>query len=88
MPKQDKKLTPHQMGIIKRYYEHKEDIAHQNLSEIVSDLYLERNPNRRLALWRRIEKALENAGAQKEKIAELVKNKDVNALAEYVNDSF
>jgi len=33
-------LTPHQKGIVKRYYEHKDTLATQKLGEIVSDLFL------------------------------------------------
>ena len=64
--------TPHQKGIIKRYYENKEDLAYQALSEIVSDLYLA-DSKRKQSLWGRVEKALSNVGTSKEKTAELMK---------------
>lgn len=88
MAKRQKKITPHQMGIIKRYYENRKDIGHQALSELVSDLYLETNGNRKLALWKKVETALRNAGAEDKVIKELMAKKDVKILAEYVNGSF
>ena len=31
-------FTPHQKGIVRRYYEHRDALMHQKLAEIVSDL--------------------------------------------------
>ena len=33
-------FSRHQQGIIKRYYEHKDEISLQRLAELVTDLYL------------------------------------------------
>ena len=43
--------TQYQKGIIKRYYENKDDLSTQKLGEIVSELYLETNPAKRTRLW-------------------------------------
>jgi len=81
-------LTPHQKGIIKRYYENKEDLAHQALSEIVSDLYLESDSKRKQALWKKVETALKNVGTPKKKAAEILKSQNLEKLADYINSSF
>lgn len=80
--------TPYQKGIIKRYYENKENLAHQKLGELVSDLYLEESPKKIGRLWAQIETALANAGTDKKQIAKLVKGKDIQALAAYINEVF
>jgi hypothetical protein len=50
-----REYSEHQQGIIKRYYEHRETIALQNLSEVVSDLYLTGPGVKRKKLWERAE---------------------------------
>jgi hypothetical protein len=55
-------LTPHQRGIVKRFYEHRETLAQQKLGEIVSDLYLCETDAKADRLWKRVEKALGQAG--------------------------
>ena len=80
--------TPYQKGIIKRYYENKADLAHQKLGELVSDLYLETSAKKIDRLWDQIETALENAGADKKQVAKLVKGKDIQVLASYINETF
>ncbi len=50
--------TPYQKGIIKRYYEHGETMALQNLAEIVSDLYLADSNAKKKKLWQKAEAAL------------------------------
>lgn len=84
----EKQYTPYQKGVIKRYYEHKEDLAYQALSEIVSEIYLETNRNKLGKLWKKVETALINAGTDKKKIAELMSSKDVKMLASFVVESF
>ena len=49
-----KPLTPHQKGIVRRYYENREAISTQKLGEIVSELYLCTSPKKADRLWERI----------------------------------
>lgn len=53
-------LSPHQKGIVRRYYEHKDTLMTQKLSEIVSDLYLCEDEKKAARLWESAEKALLN----------------------------
>lgn len=84
----DKKLSQYQKGVIKRYYEHKEDIASQKLGEIVSDLYLAKNATNVKLLWSSAETALLNMGVDKKKFEKIVKDRDLQALAKLVNELF
>ena len=56
-------LSPHQKGIVKRYYENKEDLMTQKLGELVSEIYLNTSEKKAWALWERARVALYNAGA-------------------------
>ena len=56
-------LSPHQKGIVKRYYEHKGSIASQKLGEVVSELYLCESEKKANRLWKSARTALLNAGA-------------------------
>jgi hypothetical protein len=85
----DKQLTPYQKGIIKRYYENKDDIANQKLSELVSDLWLARlDRGKQEKLWKKVRTCLVNAGVKAEDIDEIMKRKNLEELAELVNEMF
>lgn len=49
----------HQKEIISRYYDRREQIMLDRLSEIVSDLYLADSTRRTDQLWKRAEKAMQ-----------------------------
>ena len=81
-------FTPHQKGIVNRYYEHKDALMIQKLGEIVSDLYLCTNPKKAEQLWERAHKALLNAGANKVRVEKLMKDRHLGRLAELVKELF
>lgn len=80
--------SPYQKGIIKRYYENKDDLCTQKLGEIVSDLYLETKATRVKQLWESAETAALNMGANKARVAKIVAAKDLPALAKLVEELF
>ena len=80
--------TGYQKGIIKRYYENKDDINTQKLGEIVSDLYLETNAAKQTRLWSSAETALINLGANKEQVAKIVAERNLGALAKMAEKIF
>ncbi len=84
----DKNYSAHQKGIIKRYYENKEDISTQKLGEIVSEIYLATNPKNIKTLWASAEAALINLGVKKAEVDKIVKAKDVLALAKKAEELF
>lgn len=85
----DKKpLSSYQKGVVKRYYEHKDDIAIQNLGEIVSELYTQTIPHRINALWKRAEAALVNAGVKEERYKDIVASRDLAGLAKLLEEKF
>jgi hypothetical protein len=83
---QGRDLTKHQRGIVRRYYEHRDTIMLQKLSEIVSDLYLCTGEKKAQALWKSAATALKNAGAEPQRIERIVQARDVKALAGLVGE--
>jgi hypothetical protein len=75
-------LSKYQKGIVNRYYEHKDTINATKLAETVSELYLCDDPKKAAKHWKAAELALTNLGVQPAKIAPIIANKDIKALAE------
>jgi hypothetical protein len=80
--------SKYQKGIIRRYYEKREEISTQRLGEIVTELYLADSEKKKARLWEQAEKALYNAGANKAWLEKVVADKDVEGLAEIVQSIF
>jgi hypothetical protein len=80
--------TPHQKGIIRRYYDNKTDLMLQKLGELVSDLTLEEDAAKRRRLWSRAEKALRNLKVPRARIAQILEAQDPDLLAKVVQDFF
>ena len=75
--------TEYQDKIIKRYYDNKDAIMLQKLTEMVTDLYLAEG-KKRLAIWKRVAKALENLKIKPEKIDQIVAKDDPAYLAKFL----
>ncbi|MGI5832722.1 MAG: hypothetical protein ACOX6D_09390 [Thermoguttaceae bacterium] len=75
--------TRYQEGIIKRYYENKDAIMYQKLTELVTELYLSEG-KKRASLWTRAEKALRNMKVSEAEIAEILKRDDPAYLARFL----
>lgn len=81
-----REYSKHQKGIIKRYYDHRDTIATERLSELVSELYLASSDAQRTRLWRRVETALGTAQADPARVARVLESQDPKALAALVAD--
>ena len=81
----DKKFSKHQQNIIKNYYENRESISLQRLSELVTELYLAEGKGREKQ-WKYILVALEKLGLPKDRIEHLRKKDDPRLLAELVEE--
>jgi hypothetical protein len=79
MGKQD--FTPHQQGIIKRFYEHRDTLALQRLGELVSDLYVETSEAKLTRAWKSVHKQLLAAGVHAHQAQSIVTDRDLGALA-------
>ena len=79
-------LTPYQKGIVKRYYENRDTIAFNKLSETVSDLYLETNEKKIATAWRAAYKHMKAVGVHEHQAKAIVEDRDLGALAKIVQD--
>lgn len=80
-----KKYSKYQQNIIKNYYENRESISLQRLSELVTELYLAEGKNREKQ-WKYIVGALEKLALPKDRIEHLRKKDDPRLLAELVEE--
>lgn len=81
----DKKYSKHQQKIIKNYYENREAISLQRLSELVTELYLAEGKARERQ-WKYIVGALQKLGLPEERIEHLRKKDDPRLLAKLVEE--
>ncbi len=81
-------LTPHQKGIVRRYYDNKDNVAVQTLTEIVSELYLCTDQKKAAGLWKKARTALVNAGVPAAKADKTTADQDLKALAKLVEKIF
>ena len=80
-----KKHTKHQQRIIKNYYENREAISLQRLSELVTELYLAEG-KKRAQQWGYIVTALEKLEIPTSRIEHLKKQDDPSLLAKLVEE--
>ena len=81
-------LTPHQKGIVRRYYDNKEDVAHQKLSETVSELYVCTDDKKAARLWKSVQTALVNCGVHAARAERMAAARDLEKLAQIVSEIF
>ena len=81
----DKKYSKYQQNIIKNFYENREAISLQRLSELVTELYLAEGKARERQ-WKFIVGALEKLKLPKERIEHLRKKDDPKLLAKLVEE--
>jgi putative endonuclease len=84
--------SEYQKGIIKRYYENKEDIDSQKLGEIVSELYLATSDVNKKRLWKSAGTSLlslvADKPAMKVRAEKIIADKDLVELAKIVGEIF
>jgi hypothetical protein len=77
--------SKYQEKIIKNYYEHKDAIALQRLSELVTELYLAEGKGR-LKQWKNVVSALEKLKIPQTRIDTLVKQDNPALVAKLVEE--
>ncbi len=80
-----REYTPHQQKIIGRYYENRDQIDHQRLAELVTNLYLAEG-KKRTKLWETAEEAMLRLKVPETRVKHVVATDDPAILAEVVND--
>ena len=80
-----KNYSKHQQKVIKRYYENRDQIDQQRLSELVASLYLA-TPNKQARLWKTAEEIMVRLNVPQSRVEHVIKAADPAVLAEVVND--
>ena len=78
--------TPHQKKIIDRYYENRDGIMFNKLSELVTELYLADTDKKRDSLWKRVEKAMNNLKIKPATVAHILAQRKPELLADHLKD--
>ena len=81
----DSKYSKHQQNIIRNYYENRESISLQRLSELVTELYLAEGKGR-AKQWKYITSALEKLEIPADRIEHLQKQDNPALLAKLVEE--
>jgi len=77
--------TKHQKSIIDNYYKNLDVIMLQKLQELVTELYLVESDSKWEKLWQRVENSLRKLKIKEDMIAEIMREKDLRALAGHIN---
>ncbi len=81
-----KSRQSHQQKIISRYYENRDQIDLQRLSELVTNLYLADSPKKVERQWTTAGEIMERLKVPKTRIEHVLKQRDAAILAEVVKD--
>ena len=81
----DREYTRHQQNIIKRYYDNREQIDSQRLSELCTNLYLA-SGKKQEKMWVTAQETMTRLGVKQSRIDHIMSSKDPAILAELVKD--
>lgn len=81
----DRNYSPHQQKIIKRFYDNRDQMDDQRLSELVAELYLA-SDKKKAKLWESAKGIMTRLGVPESRIAHILKTADPAILAEVVKD--
>jgi hypothetical protein len=81
----DRNYSPHQQKIIKRFYDNRDQMDDQRLSELVAELYLA-SDKKKVKLWESAKGIMTRLGVPESRIAHILKTADPAILAEVVKD--
>ena len=81
----NREYTPYQQKVIKRFYDNRDQIDDQRLSELVTNLYLTEG-KKRDKMWEKVEGILERLDISDAWRQHILDGKDPAVLAELVKD--
>jgi len=80
-----REYSRYQQGVIKRYYDNRDQIDEQHLSELVTNLYLSEG-KKRAKHWETAEQIMIRLGVPESRVEHVVASDDPAILAEVVKD--
>ncbi len=81
----EREYSRHQRKVIQRYYDNREQIDEQRLSELVTSLFLA-TPKQAIKRWETAEDLMRRLEVPESRIANIMQKKDVAILATVVED--
>jgi len=78
--------SKYQQKVIKRYYDNRDQIDQQRLSELVTNLYLAEGKKKRATLWERAAETMLRLGVPESRVKHVVGTGDAAQLAEVVKE--
>lgn len=81
-----REYSRHQQKIIQRYYDNREQIDEQKLSELVTNLYLATGQKQIARHWETAEQAMSRLGVPASRIEHVMASKDPAVLAAVVDE--
>ncbi len=78
--------TPHQKKIIERYYDNRDAIMLERISELVTELYLADSDKKKDRLWERVATAMSHLKIRDTIAANILKRRDPQVLAANLKD--
>lgn len=81
----DRNYSAHQQKIIKRYYDNRDQMDDQRLSELAAELYLA-SDKKKVKLWETARELMTRLGVPTSRVEHVVKSADPAILAEVVKD--
>jgi hypothetical protein len=81
----EREYSRYQQKVIKRYYDNRDQVDEQRLSELVANLYLA-SDKKRAKLWETARELMERLNVPASRIAHVIKTGDAAILAEVVKD--
>jgi len=82
----DKQYSRYQQGIIKRYYEHFDNIQLTRLGELVTELYIAKDTAGEDKLWSRVVDILKKLKVPPQQADQIMRSRRVELLARHLND--
>lgn len=82
----EREYTKYQQKVISRYYENRDQIDEQRLSELVTSLYLATTDKQKTKLWESAGETMARLKVPKSRIAHVLEKKDPAVLAEVVKE--
>ncbi|MCA8995885.1 MAG: hypothetical protein KDA80_02840 [Planctomycetaceae bacterium] len=82
----DRDYSPYQQKVISRYYQNRDQLDDQRLSEIVTNLFLAKTDKQRNKLWETAEEIMTRLEVPGGRIKHILNQRDPAVLAEVVQD--
>ncbi len=79
-------FSGYQKNVIKNYYDNLDKIALARLQELVTEIYLASDPNKKAKLWKQVASYLKKLKIKDQIAGHILKQQDPKLLAKHITD--